>query len=166
MKQVDFVIKAVTSYCADKGIAFELNGPKVEFTDSQRNDITELLFASYQSGDLEIKSEKSQTNAKTYLKSMLGNHLRKDKRLNGDVNYADIKKEGKKRITDEKLRELQKLFKMVSAGGDAEVIKQVKAELDARQAIVDAAKAKKEEIKAEHIPESLRHLIPATPSAE
>lgn len=160
MKQVDQVIAVVTNYCSENSIAFELKGPKVEFTDSQRNAMTDILFAAYEAGALEIKSEKAQLTPKTYLKSMLGNHLRKDERLNGNVNYKDIKKEGKARVTDPKLKELKKLFAAVSLGADAEVIEQVKAELDKRQLEVDASKNKQAEIVAEHIPEALRHLIP------
>ena len=161
MKQVDQVINVVTNYCTENSIAFELNGPKVEFTDSQRNDMTDILFASYTAGELEIKSDKARLTPKTYLKSMLGNHLRKDSRLNGDVDYKDIKKEGKARVTDPKLKELKKLFAAVSLGGNAEVIEQVKVELDLRQVEVDAGKNKQAEIVAEHIPEALRHLIPS-----
>ena len=161
MKQVDVVINVITSYCSENSINFELSGTKVEFTDTQKNAMTELLIASYQAGDLTITSEKAAAAPKSYLKSMLNNHIRKDKRLNGNVDYKDIKGEGTARVTDPQLKELKKLYAAVLLGNDSEVQESVKVELDLRQAEVDAKKSKVTAIDASHIPESLRHLVPS-----
>ena len=160
MKQVDVVINVIKSFTSENNINFELSGSKVEFSDNQKNAMTDLLFASYQAGDLSISSEKAAAAPKTYLKSMLNNHMRKDKRLNGNVDYKDIKGEGTTRVTDPQLKELKKLYAAVCLGNDAEVQEAVKIELDLRQSEVDAKKTKITAIDVNHIPESLRHLCP------
>ena len=160
MKQVEAVINVVTSFTADNSIAFELNGPKVEFTKPQIESMTLMLVASYNAGDITINSAKSAAAPAKYLRSMLKNHLRKDERLNGNVDYEkDVKKEGKKRITDPTLKELKKLFAAVSLGNDEKVTAEVKAALDAQEAKVAAEKSKTSEIDAAHIPAELQHIL-------
>lgn len=161
MKQIEAVMNVVVSFTSDEGIAFEEGSTKLDFNKSQLDSMTAMLVASFEAGDIEIKSEKESARPAAYLRSMLRNHLRKDSRLNGGEKYSEIKTEGKKRITDPTLKELKKLLTAVTAAGNAESIAAVQAEHDKQLAIVEAAKNKAEAIDAGKLPESLRHLVPS-----
>lgn len=154
MSQKEKICAAINSYIADKGLKFD---GKIDLTTEQRGHVTSILVELFKQGVVEIKSDKERPNPKKYFAGAVSNYLRKDPQYNNGNKYAPDPDKLKGPRKSKKIQEMEKLLAAVSLGSDAEVIKQVQAELDTM--ITEAATTKVVTIDIEHIPESLRHLI-------
>lgn len=156
MKQVEGVFQAV---CAVLGTS-EFEG-KVELTTEQRKEVIEQVTKGLASGEIDLSEsarEKYDTDdklRKQYVPGLVSNHLRKDKRLNGGVDYEPKNPGSRAGSGDEVIRELKKLMKVVTGEEERAAIQ---AEIDKRLAVIQAERGKSIEINRDLIPEELRHL--------
>ena len=155
ISQKEGVYNAVTAFCAEEGIPFE-DGSLMEFNKGQRQSIIGMLVEATEANELTVNSEKAQQNLPIYWNGCLSNWLRKDSRLNGNTKYITKNPGSRAGSGDPQLRELKKLLVQVQ-GTEHEAT--VAAEIESRQAIVQAEKVKNVEIDVDKLPEHLRALV-------
>lgn len=152
MSQADAVHSAVLSTL---GI---IEG-KVELTKEQRSQVHEAVFLMFQSGETgfrETESNKAKLAdadaLRSYITGLVSNHLRKDKRLNGNVAYQP--KNPGSRPSDPTLKELRKLLSNYEAGSsEANLVQEA---IDKRTAEIQATKATTKSVDYSSIPEDLK----------
>lgn len=82
MNQKEAVFQAVTNVCGEVDGAYT---PSKE----ERASINQILFEGFKSGSVEFKDELPEdSKLKAYVSGLQSNWLRKDKRLNGNVQYV------------------------------------------------------------------------------
>lgn len=88
-----------------------------------------------------------------YIPGLVNNHVRKDKRLNGGIEY-EVKRPGSRTGSgDETIKAMRTLLSVTS---DPSAKNAIQVEIDKR---LESLKPKVE-IKVDALPESLRHLVP------
>lgn len=98
----------------------------------------------------------TEAKLKTYTNGLVSNWLRKDKRLNGNVQHT-IKNPGSRAGSgDAVIRELKKLR---STFTEQDQIDAVNNEIEKRMAVIKAEKAKNVEIDMDLIPDDLKGLL-------
>ncbi len=133
----------------------------VELTKEQRSQVIEIVTEGLLSGDIEMTDKaraKHDTDAKmkTYTNGLVSNWLRKDKRLNGNVQHK-IKNPGSRAgSTDPVIKNLRLLRSTLT---DDSQIAAVDAEIDKRIEAMRAEKAKSVEIDMSLIPDDLKDII-------
>lgn len=133
----------------------------VKLTKEQTATTITMLVESFYAGEISLSEEaktkfKEEKEMKKYCNSLLSNWLRKDKRLNGNVEHA-IKNPGSRAGSGDKI--LKELKKLKTTLTDETQVAVVQAEIDKRIEALAAEKAKSVEINPELIPEELRNLI-------
>jgi hypothetical protein len=162
MKQNDAVFQAV---CVVLGV--DSFSSAVELTKDQRNTVISFVVEGIIGGSVDFSAEakaKYDTAAKvkSYTTGMVSNHLRKDKRLNGNTKY-EIKNPGSRAGTgDQQLKAMKALRSTLT---DADQLAEIDLAIEARQAEIKTSKTKAVEINVEALPESLRHLVAEKPEA-
>jgi hypothetical protein len=156
MKQNDAVFGAVCAVLGND--KFE---QAVELTKEQRDTVVSIVVDGIVNGTVDFSAEakaKYDTPAKvkSYTTGMVSNHLRKDKRLNGNIKYEIQKPGSRAGQGDDQLKAMRALRSKLS---DPEQIALVDAEIAARTEAIRAAKVKTVEINISSIPEHLRHLV-------
>lgn len=165
--QKDVVFNAVMNYLEEKSMT-HTNEAKLVLDKEQRRDIISILIEATIEGEVSVqgKTKTYDTSCdnpelRKYWNGTLTNWLNKDMRLNGNVKHT-IKNPGSRAGQgDATLKNLNRLRTQIELLGDAEQLAAVDREIEKRQAEIKATKAKKVEIDPSHIPEELRHLIPA-----
>ena len=81
------------------------DGTKVELTKDEKSTIRDILVAGFERDEIELK--RKQDDLPKYVNGLLNNWMRKDKRLNGNVQHV-IKNKGS-RSKDELIKNLRLL---------------------------------------------------------
>jgi hypothetical protein len=156
MKQNDAVFQAVCSVLDSNSF-----DSAVVLTKDQRESVVEMVTEGILSGKVDFSAEakaKHDTPAKvkSYTVGMVSNHLRKDKRLNGNTKY-EIKNPGSRAGAGDK--QLQALKALRSTITDDQALADIDEAIANRTAEIAAEKQKAVEINADAIPEHLRYLL-------
>lgn len=158
MKQNDAVFAAACEVLGQTSF-----NEAVKPTTEQRKQIVEIVTQGIWNQQVDFSTEawaKHDTieKVRSYTVGMVSNHLRKDKRLNGNVKY-EIKDPGSRANQgDATLKNLKALLSKVTDQEHKDAINEAIAK---REAEIKAEKTKEVKIDANQIPEELRHLIPA-----
>lgn len=133
------------------------------WSDSQKKEVLGLMMQSFKAGEW-TKNSGGQDDASLlkYIPGLVNNHVRKDKRLNGGVEYV-AKNPGSRAGTGVEPAE-QKAMRMLLATlrrrrchhGWCRARRAIPAEIEKRLAEIN----RKVEINVDALPESLRHLVP------
>jgi len=146
-KQKDAVFAAV---CQVRG-STEFSAP-VELTKEERGAVQASLVSGFQSGSIAYQGDATDaTKLTSYVSGLVSNWLRKDKRLNGGVQYVAKNPGTRTGAGDESLKAMRTLL---SATQDDSARAEIQAEIDKR---IGELKPKKV-INVAALPESLRHL--------
>ena len=133
----------------------------VELSKEQRASVISIVTAGFQAGEVELSDAAqakfdTEAKVKTYTNGLVSNWLRKDKRLNGNVQHT-VKNPGSRAGSgDPVIRELKKLR---STFTETAQIAAVNAEIESRMATIQAEKAKNVEIDMSLIPDDLKELL-------
>jgi hypothetical protein len=155
MKQNDAVFAAVCSVLSSDSF-----DGAVVLSKEQREMVVAMVTEGIISGSVVFSLDASQKydtpeKKKGYVTGMVGNHLRKDKRLNGGEKY-EIKKPGSRAGSgDATLKALKALQTTVDA--DSESWHQIEAAIYERT--TELSKKKEVTINVEALPEEFRHLV-------
>jgi hypothetical protein len=123
------------------------------WTQSQKDEIHSLVFRMFKSGEC-TKNSGGQTDADLlkYIPGLVNNHVRKDKRLNGGVEYTPKNPGSRSGSGDESIRAMKMLLSVTT---ETDARAQIQAAIDERLAQLKP----KVEINAAALPEALRHLV-------
>lgn len=106
----------------------------------QRSQINQILFEGFRSHKIELDREYDDSELKAYVSGLTSNWLRKDKRLNGGVNYVAKNPGSRAGSGDASLKAMRALMSTLTSPEDkAEVQKHI----DARIAEIGATKTVK-----------------------
>jgi hypothetical protein len=109
-------------------------------TKEQRAQVNAILFEGFRSGKIEIDTEKSDSDLKGYVSGLQSNWLRKDKRLNGGVQYTAKNPGSRAGSTDPQLKAMRALITTLTTDQEKA---EVQAYIDARVAELNATKVAK-----------------------
>lgn len=131
MKQKDAVFAAIT--------LAQTNGLE---GDAAHNFAVEQVKLGLMSGEVEhSKGQLDEKGARSYAGSLISNWKKKDKRLNGGVDYTPSTKRGPQ-VKDERLKELNGNLKALRAhGADMTIISRVESAIEARREELQAEKS-------------------------
>lgn len=149
MKQNDAVFGAVCSVLGADGF-----DSAVVLSKDQNNQVVEMVTEGIINGEVDFSDgarEKYNTRplVRKYVVGMVNNHLRKDKRLNGDTVYVAKNPGSRTGSGDPVLKSLKSLLAICPQENKADI----QAEIDLR---LESLKPAKPEIDWSLIPESLR----------
>ena len=128
------------------------DGDVVKLSKDQKAEVKAILVEQFENGEIELKSEQDDLNK--YVNGLLNNWLRKDKRLNGDVEYKAKNPGSRTGQQDPQVKNLRLLKKTVT---DPEAIADIDQAIQAR--IAEIKPEKVIEVDPTAIPENLRYLI-------
>jgi len=156
IKQNDSVFQAVCSVLGVDGF-----NEAVILTKNERSNVIEIVTQGIMSGTVDFSAEariKHDTEAKvrTYTNGMVSNHLRKDKRLNGEVKYEPKNPGSRAGQGDDQLKALKALASTLPAGYDRTAID---AAIASRVEELKASKTKAVKIDMSFLPEEFKHLV-------
>lgn len=157
ISQADAVFKAACE------IVGEWTGPiATSITKEQRGSVHDRVVAMFLSGETgfrgtEANQAKLQDEAKlkSYVVGLVSNHFRKDKRLNGNVQY--VPKNPGSRPTDSQLRELRKLLGNYEEG--TEEFTMVQEAIAKREGEIASTKSTAKPVDYSAIPADLRESL-------
>ena len=167
VNQKEATYNAIISAFNNAGVSFE-NGEiaKDVLTAEIRSEVRETLFTQFRAGEISYSEEFAQTQLnddsllKKYIAGLVSNWVKKDKRLNGDVQYKILNPGSRAGQGDETVKALRSLVKQLTVSGNEEGLAEAKQALFARQNELVAAKAvKSTPINVDAIPEALRYLV-------
>ena len=156
MKQNDAVFQAVCSVLDSKSF-----DSAVTLSKEQRDSVVSIVTEGLMSGAVDFSNEAkakydTEAKVKSYTTGMVSNHLRKDKRLNGNTKY-EIKNPGSRAGSgDDQLKALKTLRSTIT---DESTLAEIDEAIASRAAEIQASKAKTVVINPDAIPEHLRHLL-------
>lgn len=133
---------AVTGYTGEGGAC----NP----TREQRAQVNMILFEGFRSGSIKLDREYTDTELKAYVSGLQSNWLRKDARLNGNVQYQPKNPGSRTGSGDAQLKALRALLSVTSDPSDKA---EIQGYIDARMA--EIAKAKTPEIDFSKLPAEL-----------
>lgn len=160
MNQKEATYKAITNTLSNRGITFTEGTPvKTLLTSEIKSEVRNALFQEFRAGNVDVSDEfkaklSNDSELKKYVAGLVSNWLRKDKRLNGNVQHQIQNPGVRAGQGDAQVKELRKLLKRVK-GTDAET--KVQGALDSRIAEVRASK--EQTINTDDLPEHLRELV-------
>ncbi len=134
MNQKEAVFHAVTNVTGFKGDG--VCTPSKE----QRAQINQILFEGFRSDKIELDREYSDSELKSYVSGLTSNWLRKDKRLNGGVQYVAKNPGSRAGSGDASLKAMRALMSTLT---DADEKAEVQEHIDARIAEINATKVAK-----------------------
>lgn len=125
-----------------------------KWSSGQKEQVHGLMMQMYKAGQW-TKQSGGTDNASLlkYIPGLVNNHVRKDKRLNGGVEYTPKNPGSRSGSGDEMVKNMRLLL---SVTDDPEAKAAIQTEIDKRLAELKP----KVDIAVEKLPESLRHLIP------
>lgn len=156
MKQNDAVFQAVCSVLDSKSF-----DSAVVLSKEQRDSVVSIVTEGLMSGAVDFSNEAkakydTEAKVKSYTTGMVSNHLRKDKRLNGNTKY-EIKNPGSRAGSgDDQLKALKTLRSTIT---DEATLAEIDEAIASRAAEIQASKQKTVVINPDAIPEHLRHLL-------
>jgi hypothetical protein len=153
--QKEAVFNAVTHVL---GVEFPDTGA-VELSKEQRAQVNMILFEGFRAGTIELDREFTDTELKAYVSGLQSNWLRKDKRLNGGVQYVAKNPGSRTGVGDAQLKALRALLKTQV---DPNKIAEIHSYIDKRVAELDAAKAKTVQVNVADLPAELRAKLGIT----
>lgn len=106
MSQKEAVFSAVTNVCGTHDGAYEP-------TKDERSSVNQILFEGFRNGTIEYKGEVdalSDSDLKGYVSGLQSNWLRKDKRLNGGVQYVAKNPGSRAGSTDPQIKAMRVLL--------------------------------------------------------
>lgn len=114
-------------------------------TKEQRAQVNAILFAGFRAGTIELDREFDDAGLKAYVSGLQSNWLRKDKRLNGDVQYVAKNPGSRTGTTDPQVKAMRML---IATKTDPQEIAEIQAFIDKRVAEIKPAKP---ELSAEQV---------------
>lgn len=109
-------------------------------TKEQRAQVNLILFEGFKAGTIEIEGTKSDSDLKGYVSGLQSNWLRKDKRLNGGVQYTAKNPGSRAGSADPQLKAMRALITTLTTDEEKA---EVQAYIDARVAELNATKVAK-----------------------
>jgi hypothetical protein len=126
-----------TAICSVTGFTGE---GVLEISKEQRAQVNAILFEGFKAGRIELEREYTDSDLKSYVSGLQSNWIRKDKRLNGGVQYQAKNPGSRAGSTDPQLKAMRALLTTLDSAEDrAEVQKHI----DAKVAELQAAKQAK-----------------------
>ena len=153
MKQREAVYQAVMSVCDFEG--------KCEPTKEERAQIINIVTQGIMSGDVDFSEAahakySTEPEVKKYTSGLVSNWLRKDKRLNGGVQYVPANPGSRTGSQDPEIKNLKLLIK--SGRLNEEQTEKVQARIDEKVAELRASKVE-QAIDLDAIPAELREQL-------
>lgn len=133
MSQKEAVFSAVTNVCGETDGAYSP-------TKDERASVNQILFEGFRNGTIEYKgdvSALSDSDLKGYVSGLQSNWLRKDKRLNGNVQYVAKNPGSRAGSTDPQIKAMRVLL---STQEDPAKRAEIQAFIDKRLAEIKPAK--------------------------
>src|ERR1051325_1045852 len=147
MTQKEAVFQAVTNVCGNVDGAY---AP----TKEQRAQVNNSLFEGFKAGRVAFDGEMPEdSKLKAYVSGLQSNWLRKDKRLNGGVQYTAKNPGSRAGSTDPQIKAMRLLL---ATKTDASERAEIQTFIDKRLAEIKPAKSVEIDVSA--LPEELRHL--------
>lgn len=106
----------------------------------QRAQVNAILFEGFRAGSIELDREYSDSDLKSYVSGLQSNWIRKDKRLNGGVQYVAKNPGSRAGSTDPQLKAMRALLSTLT---DESERAEVQSHIDAKVAEIAAAKQTK-----------------------
>ena len=124
MNQKEAVFTAVVSVCGliDSGIAY---APSKE----ERAQVNLILFEGFKAGTIQMDGEKTDSDLKSYVSGLQSNWLRKDKRLNGNIQYVAKNPGSRAGSSDPQLKAMRTLLSTLTSESERA---EVQSYIDAR----------------------------------
>jgi hypothetical protein len=147
MTQKEAVFQAVTNVCGNVDGAYDP-------TKEQRAQVNNILFEGFKAGRVAFDGEMPEdSKLKAYVSGLQSNWLRKDKRLNGGVQYTAKNPGSRAGSTDPQIKAMRLLL---ATKTDASERAEIQTFIDKRLAEIKPAKSVEIDVSA--LPEELRHL--------
>jgi len=133
---------------------------RVQLSPSEKSYLIKLIVNQILNGDVAFSDEAKQKHdtfekISKYVRGMVDNHLRKDKRLNGGSKYAT--KNSNKTEADEQLKQLKQLANQTN---DPQAKQAVLEEIEERKRVLEKQKMLNSiKIDEDSIPDNLKHLV-------
>jgi hypothetical protein len=157
IKQVEAVFQVVSKLYKEKnGVEFS-NETGITRHDFDFAKAKAILIDGFNNGEIEISDTFDKTKLTTYVSGLINNHIRKDKRLNGNVKYEAKNPGSRAGQSDPQIAALRQLLKQLPTGHSKRG--EVQAALEARLAAIKAKTNKQVVIDANALPEALRSLL-------
>lgn len=131
MNQKEATYQAICNVTGHKG-----DGVLV-ISKEQRAQVNMILFESFRAGKIQLDREFDDAELKQYVSGLQSNWIRKDKRLNGGVQYTAKNPGSRAGTADPSLKALRALMSTLTTDEDK---KEVQGYIDARIAEINAAK--------------------------
>lgn len=109
-------------------------------TKEQRGQVNAILFEGFRSGKIELEREYTDSDLKSYVSGLQSNWIRKDKRLNGGIQYAAKNPGSRAGSADPSLKAMRALLTTLTNESDRA---EVQAAIDARVSEIAATKQAK-----------------------
>lgn len=167
VNQKEATYNAITTAFENASVSFESGDmAKDSLTAEMRSEVRDTLFTQFRNGEISYKEEFAQTKLnddselKKYIAGLVSNWVKKDKRLNGNIQYKIANPGSRAGQGDETVKALRSLIKQLTATGNTDGLAEAKEALMARQAELAAIRATKSSpINTDALPEALRHLV-------
>jgi hypothetical protein len=161
MNQRKATVAAIVSVLADRGVAYEFDGPVSAadmMTSADKEKTVDIICKGFMSGEVEMSDEgktkyfTQPAELRKYVVGLVNNWLRKATELNGGQKYQVKNPGSRKGSSNETVRALRQLLAITS---DSEAKQAIEAEIASQ---LESLKPKVE-INSDAIPAHLRHLI-------
>jgi len=151
--QKEAVFSAVSTVLEADSIPVEGNiAPHM--TRERRAAVNGILFENFRAGSIELDREYTDTELKAYVSGLQSNWLRKDKRLNGGIQYTAKNPGSRAGSGDTQLKNMRLLLQTLTPG--TEDYSEVEVAIEARVKEVQASKIKSKPIDFSALPADLR----------
>ena len=156
MTQKEAVFSAVSQVLSEAGISFDVGNTKVKelMTKEYRAQVNHILFQAFKAGEIDLDTEKSDSELKEYTSGLQTNWLNKDKRLNGNTAHVAKNPGSRTGSSDAQIKALRALM---STKNDVEEIAEIQSYIDDRLTEIAASKpSKKVEVDYSSLPAELQ----------
>lgn len=136
MNQKEAVFAAIMNVCTDHKVG---ETPLV-ITKEERAQVNAILFQGFRAGTIELEREYTDSDLKSYVSGLQSNWIRKDKRLNGGIQYAAKNPGSRAGSADPGLKAMRALLITDITDEDRA---EIQVHIDARMAELNAAKVAK-----------------------
>ena len=131
MNQKEAVFAAICSVTGHTGEGV------LEISKEQRAQVNMILFEGFRAKKIQLDKEFSDSDLKSYVSGLQSNWIRKDKRLNGGVQYTAKNPGSRQGSGDPALKALRALFSTLTTDADKA---EVQAYIDARMTEIATTK--------------------------
>ena len=146
MTQKEAVFQAILNVCGTQDGAY---AP----TKEERAQVNQILFEGFRAGKIELDREYDDSGLKAYVSGLQSNWLRKDKRLNGGVQYVAKNPGSRAGSTDPQVKAMRALLQTKT---DPSERAEIQSFIDKRVAEIKPAKTVT--INVADLPPELQHL--------